>query len=118
MADPSVTPPPLPAPGSTNSQADDFDIREEYGTARKNLPPVWIVAICVLVVAGIALIYAFTHKPTAHSTGNIEDVTTVAVPGQDMTLVAINVSIQNQENKPEWVKSIEVAADVNGNKVS
>ena len=38
MSDPTVTPPvqpPVPP-----DQPSDFDISEEYGTARKNLPPV------------------------------------------------------------------------------
>jgi len=118
MDDPSVTPPTTPAPPSQSTQQSDFDIAEEYGTARKNLPPAGIVAICVVVVVAIVAVYGFTHRAKPHSTGTIDNVTTVAVPGQDLTLVAINVSLENQANKPVWVKAIQVSADVNGNKVS
>src|SRR5215467_10954567 len=114
MADPLYTPPPqVPDEPSTG-----FDIAEEYGTARKSLPPAGIVAICVVVVVAIVAIYGFTHKARAQSTGSIDDVVTVAVPGQDMVLAAINVSIESHDQKPRWIKSIQVAADVNGNKIS
>ncbi len=35
-----------------------------------------------------------------------------------MVMVAINVSLQNNEKKPLWIKSIQVGADVNGQKLS
>lgn len=114
MADPLYTPPPQTAAEPSTG----FDIAEEYGTARKSLPPAGVVAICVVVVVAIVAIYGFTHKAKAQSTGSIEDVVTVAVPGQDMVLAAINVSIESHDQKPRWIKSIQVAADVNGNKIS
>jgi len=114
MADPSVTPPPPPAP----EQSQDFDIAEEYGTARKTLPPAGVVAICVAVVVAVVGLYAFTHRAKPHSTGSIDDVVVVPVPGQDMVLVAINISIESQEDKSSRIKSIQVSADVNGNKLS
>ena len=120
-------PPPPPTPSSSTSQtpatpgtssAIDFNIGEEYGTARKNLPPAGILAICIAVVAVIAAVYAMTHRAHPLSTGSIDDVVVVPVQGQDMVMVAINVSIQNNEQKPAWIHSIRVTADVNGNKLS
>src|SRR6185312_9827235 len=65
----------------TGPQAD-FDIGEEYGTARKNLPPVWIVAICVaFIVIGVG-IYAATHRAHPLSTGSFDDVVAAAMPDQ------------------------------------
>jgi hypothetical protein len=109
---PSSPPPPAPEP------QEKFDIGEEYGTARKNLPPAGIVAICVVVVIAIVAIYSFTHRVKQHSKGTIDHVVTTAVPGQNMVMVAINVSLQNNEKKPLWIKSIQVGADINGQKVS
>ena len=119
MADPSVTPPinPPQAP-STGNQPDDFDIAEEYGTAHKNLPPAGIVAICVAVVVAMAAVYALTHRPHPHGSATIDDVLTVAVPGQDMVLVAVNISIQNNEEKSSLIKSIQVSTDLGGNQLS
>src|SRR6266550_1986119 len=106
MADPSLTRPlPVFDPPTPNPQTD-FDIGEEYGTARKSLPPAGIVAICVAVVAAIVAGYALTHRAHAISTGSIDDVVAVPMPGQDMVMVAVNVSLQNNEQKPTWIKSI------------
>lgn len=116
MADPSLTPPLPVSDASTSNQQTDFDIGEEYGTARKSLPPAGIVAICVVVVAAIVAGYALTHRAHALSSGSIDDVVTVPMPGQEMVMVAVNVSLQNNEQKPTWIKSISVAADVGGNK--
>jgi len=122
MSDPPLTPPAsAEAPGSktpASPENRDFDISEEYGTARKNLPPARILAICIAVVAIIALIYALTHRAHALSTGSIDDVLAVAIPGQDETMVAINISIHNTEQKPIWIKAIQVAADVNGQQLT
>ena len=116
MADPSLTPPlPVSDPPTANPQTD-FDIGEEYGTARKSLPPAGIVAICVAVIAAIVGVYSLTNRAHAVSTGSIDDVVSVPMPGQEMVMVALNISLQNNEQKPAWIKSISVAADVGGNK--
>ncbi len=125
MSDAPVPPPP-PTPSSPTSAAapsasdspTDFYIGEEYGTARKNLPPAGILAICIVVVAVIIAGYAFTHRAHPHSSGTIDDVVAVPVQGQDMVLVAVNISIQNNERKPAWIHAIRVSADVNGHTLS
>jgi len=113
MSDPAVTPPAQPP---VPDQPTDFDISEEYGTARKSLPPAGIVLICVAVVAVIAAIYALTHRAHALSTGSIDDVVTVPMPGQDMVMVAVNVSLQNNEDKPIWIKTIQATDAAGGSK--
>jgi len=116
MADPSLTPPLPVSDASTPNPQTDFDIGEEYGTARKSLPPAGIVAICVAVIAAIVGVYSLTNRAHAVSTGSIDDVVSVPMPGQEMVMVALNISLQNNEQKPAWIKSISVAADVGGNK--
>jgi hypothetical protein len=113
MSDPTV-PPPVQPP--VPDQPTDFDISEEYGTARKSLPPAGIVLICVAVVAVILAVYALSHRAHALSTGSIDDVVTVLMPGQDMVMVAVNVSLQNNEDKPIWIKTIQATADAGGSK--
>jgi hypothetical protein len=117
MGDPSVTPIP-PTPETSSSDQSSFDIGEEYGTARKSLPPAGIVAICVAVVAAIAGIYALTHRAHALSTGSIDDVVSVAIPGQDMVMVAINVSLQNNSDKPSWIHTIQATLDTGSEKLT
>ena len=114
MSDPTVTPPvqpPVPP-----DQPSDFDISEEYGTARKNLPPVGILLICVAVVAVIVAAYVLTHRAHTVNAGSIDDVVAVEMPGQEMVMAAVNVSIHNNEEKPIWIKAIQVTADAGGSK--
>jgi hypothetical protein len=119
MSDPAPAFPPPPPETSPNSEPQtSFDIGEEYGTARKSLPPAGIVAICLAVVVAIATGYALTHRAHARSSGTIDDVVVVPMQGQDMVMVAINLSLQNNEDKPSWIHTIQAAAEVAGNKLT
>jgi hypothetical protein len=55
-----------------------------------------------------------THRAHAQSSGSIDDVVVVPMQGQDMVMVAINVSLQNNEDKPSWIHAIQAAADIGG----
>ena len=103
--------PPLPVPEPSSTQQTSFEIGEEYGTARKSLPPAGIVAIGIVVVAGLVAAYALTHRAHPNSTGSISDIVAVPVPGQDMVMVAINVSLQNNSDKPSVIHTIQAALD-------
>lgn len=110
MSSPSSTPPP-PAPEASSNPHSAFDIGEEYGTARKSLPPAGIVAICIAIVVAIAAAYALTHRAHPLSSGSIGDIVFVAIPGQDMVMVAVNVSLQNNSDKPSIIRTIEASID-------
>jgi hypothetical protein len=122
MSSPTPTPPPAPEASSASSQQTepsqqtDFDIGEEYGTARKNLPPAGIVAICIAVVLVIVAAYSLTHRAHALSSGSIDGVVSVAMPAQDMVMVAINVTVQNNSDKPSWIHSIQASLDTGSSK--
>jgi len=109
---PSSPQPPAPAPETHN----DFNIGEEYGTARKSLPPAGIVAICLGVVIAIAAVYSLTHRARAQSSGSIDGVFAAPMPNQKLLMIAVNISLQNNEQKPTWIKSIQVSSDVAGQK--
>lgn len=111
MSNPAVTP---PLPPSVPDQPTDFDISEEYGTARKNLPPASMVLICVAAVGIIVAAYALSHRAHTVSTGSIDDVTVMPMPGQDAVMVSVNISLQNNEAKPIWIKTIQASANAGG----
>jgi hypothetical protein len=104
---------PQPNPPGEKSK---FDIGEEYGTARKNLPPAGILAICIAVVLVIVAVYSLTHRAHALSTGSVDDVTAVDVAGQNMVMVAINVTVQNNADKPSWIHTIRATLDTGKDK--
>lgn len=117
MSSPSPTPPPPPSPerpaGSEPPVA--FDISEEYGTARKNLPPARIVGLCVAAVAVAVVLYGLFQKAHPYSTGSIDEIVSIPVAGQDMVMVAINVSVENHATKPAWIHTIQATLDTGAN---
>jgi hypothetical protein len=104
--DVSLPPPPSPS-ASTPDPGTRFNIGEEFGTAKKNLPPVKIVLIGVAVIAVVALIASLTQRPHSATTGSIDDVVSVEIPDQNSIMVAINVSFQNNGEKPYWIHTIK-----------
>src|SRR5437660_136936 len=100
LASPSGPPPVAESPDQTT-----INIADEFGTAKRNLPPARIVGIglvLVLIVGGIVILTQ--SRPTSH--GSIDDVTPVEIAGQAATMVSINVTIQNGGQKPLWINSI------------
>jgi hypothetical protein len=96
---PAVAPPPQPR--------TDFRIGEEFGTAKKNLPPVKIVGIGIGIIVVIWAIAAFLQRPRPSATGAINEVVAVEIPNQHAVMVAINVAFQNNGAKPFWIQTIK-----------
>ncbi len=110
MPDEVSPPPPTPSAPMPDS-GTRFNIGEEFGTAKKNLPPVQIVLIGVGVIAVIALIASLTQRPHSATAGSIDDVVSVEIPDQNSIMVAINVSFQNNGAKPYWIHTIKADLD-------
>lgn len=100
-----------PTPSSEMPPPTAFNIGEEYGTAKKNLPPIKIVLIPIAIIAVIAAIFAFVQRPKSFATGSIGDIVSVEVPDQSTVMVAINVSVQNHGKTIYRIKSIQAALD-------
>ncbi|MGH9513013.1 MAG: hypothetical protein ACRD2U_12855 [Terriglobales bacterium] len=115
---PEDTPQSPATPGNPQPTASElqtpFDIGEEYGTAKKNLPPIKIVLIALAIVGVIAAIFALAQRPHSSATGSIDDVVSAEIPDQNMLMAAINISIQNHGKTAYRIKSIEAALDANG----
>lgn len=111
MAEETPTPPPGSGPPTAPvsagvDQGMRFEIGEEFGTAKRNLPPAKIVVIgvgIILIVAGIA---SFITRAKPQGAGSIENMSVAEVPAQNMVLVALNVSVHNTGEKPLWIHSI------------
>ena len=106
MADQPVPPPP-PPPSPASAPVTEFDIGDEFGTAKRNLPPAGILLICIVAVAVIVGIFAFQQRAKPQGGGSIDFVTSVEVPGQDLILAAITVTLHNAGNKPLWIRSLK-----------
>jgi hypothetical protein len=63
------------------------------------------------VIAVIAIVASLVQRPHSATTGSIDDVVSVEVPDQNMVMVAINVSFQNNGLKPYWIHTIKADLD-------
>jgi hypothetical protein len=107
MAD--ETTPATPPPPATDPPAAplSFNIGEEFGTAKRNLPPARIVAITLAAVLLIVGIYSLVNRAKPQGGGQIDNVVSVEVPGQNSVLVAITLTLANNGPKPLWIHSVQ-----------
>lgn len=118
-----TSPPPSPAPevpASTTppGAGSDFNIGEEFGTAKRNLPPPKVLAIALVLVLVVALILIFASS-RPNGSGSIDDVNAVEIPDQNSILVTINVSVHNSGNKPMWIHTMKATLKTSdGNEAS
>ena len=97
-AEPAASPPQPPTP---------FNIGEEFGTAKRNLPPVKIVAIALAAVAVVLAAFAFLQRAKPQGGGSIDNIAAVEIPNQNLVLVAVNVTVHNTGAKPLWIHTIK-----------
>src|SRR5690348_16184579 len=91
---------------------------EEFGTARKNLPPVKIVGIGVAAIVAVALIFAFVQRPHSSATGSIDNLVFAEVPNQNSVMVAISISLTNNGQKAYWIRDTKAEIDTGNDKFS
>lgn len=105
-----AAPPASPAPPEQDARPQPpipFDIGEEFGTAKRNLPPARIVAIVLAVTAVIVAIFAFVQRAKPQGGGSIDNISAVEIPDQNAVLVAVNVTIRNSAQRPLWIHTIK-----------
>ena len=96
-----------PTPEPSVAPITEFHIGEEFGTAKRSLPPAGIVLICLAVVAVIVGIFAFTGRAKPQGAGSIDFVAAAEVPGQNMILAAITFTLRNTADKPLWIHTLK-----------
>ncbi len=107
MPDQPVPPtPPEPIVKPSIEPITEFHIGDEFGTAKRNLPPLGIVLICLAAVAIVVGIFAFKERQKPQGAGSIDFVAAAEVPGQNMILAAITMTLRNTADKPLWIKNL------------
>lgn len=106
---PSATPPGTGA--SPGEPITEFHIGEEFGTARRNLPPAHVVLISIAIVGVIVAFIAFRGRAKPQGVGSITLVTAVEIPGQNggqkAILAAITFTLRNTADHSLWVRSLK-----------
>lgn len=82
-------------------------IGDEFGTAKRNLPPVKILLIATAGILIIVGIFSFLQRAKPQGAGSLDNVTAVDLPGQNSVLVALTFTLRNSGQKPLWVHNIE-----------
>lgn len=109
---PSSAPDPEPAsdlraPIQDLGPGPGINIGEEFGTAKRNLPPAKVVAIVLGVAAVLLGIFAFVTRAKPQGAGSIDNIAAVEIPDQHAVMVAVNITIHNSGEKPLWVHDIK-----------
>jgi hypothetical protein len=116
---PDQTPAPPPQPTETVPQSapeaarptvpagPTINIGEEYGTAKKNLPPAKIVLIAIGIVLVVVVIASILKRATPQASGSLDNVVAVEIPGQGSTMVALTFTLRNTSDKILYVHTLE-----------
>ena len=105
--DPATPPSPAAPTPPTGQPGPTIHIGDEFGTAKRNLPPVKILLMAtagILIVAGIA---SFFQRAKPQGAGSLDNVVAVELPGQNSVLVALTFTLRNSGKKSLWVHNIE-----------
>ncbi len=106
--------PPQPAPQHASQPTSQnvqrgptINIGDEFGTAKRNLPPVRILLMATAGILIIVAIAAFFQRAKPQGAGSLDNVTAVDLPGQNAVLVALTFTLRNSGEKSLWVHNIE-----------
>src|SRR5437588_4756295 len=82
-------------------------IGDEFGTAKRNLPPVKILLLATAGILIIAGVYSFSHRAKPQASGSLDNVVAVDLPGQNSVLAALTFTLRNSGEKTLWVHDIQ-----------
>ncbi len=103
---PDQTPVPPPKPPAVPA-GPTINIGEEFGTAKKNLPPAKIVLLAVAAVLIVVLIASFLKRAKPQASGSLDNVVAVEIPGQSSTMVALTFTLRNTSDKMLYVHTLQ-----------
>jgi hypothetical protein len=100
---PAPVPPPAPAP----QRGPTINIADEFGTAKRNLPPVKPLLLTMAGILVIVGIVSFFQRAKPQGAGSLDNVAAVELPGQNASLVALTFTLRNSGKKSLWVHDIQ-----------
>lgn len=116
MSNPGSLPPnPAPdakpaAPTAATPQTPSgptINIADEFGTAKRNLPPAKMLLIAIGVVLVVVAIASFVKRAKPQAGGTLDNVTAVEIPGQTSTMVALTFTVRNTSEKMLYVHALQ-----------
>ncbi len=108
MPDQTPVPPPTAPTAATPALAGPtIHIGEEFGTAKRNLPPAKIVAITIGAVLLVVLVTSFLKRAKPQASGSLDNVASVEIPTQGSTMVALTFTLRNTSGKVFAIQSLQ-----------
>jgi hypothetical protein len=101
--------PPAPQPTPTVPIGPTIRIGEEFGTAKKSLPPAKILLIAIAAVLVVVVIASFLKRAKPQASGSLDNLVAVEIPGQGSTMVALTFTLSNTSDKILYVHNIQSA---------
>ncbi|MGA2004467.1 MAG: hypothetical protein ABSG70_13865 [Terriglobales bacterium] len=102
-----ATSPVSASPTPASETITEFHIGDEFGTAKRNLPPARIVLICIAAVAIVVGVIAFHQRAKPQGAGSIDFVAAAEVTGQSTLLVAVTLTLHNTADKSLWIHTLK-----------
>jgi len=109
MPDQTPTPPPPPPSPPAAPAGPTIRIGEEFGTAKKNLPPAKIVLIAIGAVIIVVALASFLKRAKPQASGSLDNVAAVEIAGQGSTMVALTFTVNNTSDKILYIRSIQAS---------
>jgi len=108
---PSGNPPPAGAAPAPQSQADagHIPITEELDSAKWTLPPIVPLVVAAVLVAIVVAVIVLTNRTPPSAALAITKVVSADTDGT--TMAAVQVKVDNQIDKPLWVKNISAEVE-------
>jgi hypothetical protein len=103
---PAANPAAPAAPTPKPQRGPTIHIADEFGTAKRNLPPVKILLMALAGVLVIAGLVAFFQRAKPQAAGSLDNVSAVQIPNQTASLVALTFTLRSSAEKSLWVHSI------------
>src|SRR6202521_369707 len=94
-------------PAQNIQSGPTINIGDEFGTAKRNLPPAATVLITLLGVLVVVAGISFLQRAKPQGSGSLDNIAAVEIPGQNATLVALTFTIRNGSDKTIWMRSIQ-----------
>jgi hypothetical protein len=107
MPDKTPAVPPVPPKPPSTPSGPTINIGDEFGTAKRNLPPAKIVVLAIAGVLVIVAIVSFLQRAKPQAAGSLDNAVAVEIPGQKSTMVALTFTLRNTANQVLYVRTIE-----------
>ena len=94
-------------PSQNVQSGPTINIADEFGTAKRNLPPAATVLITLVGVLLVVAAISFLQRAKPQGSGSLDNIAAVEIPRQNATLVALTFTIRNAGDKTLWTRSIQ-----------